>query len=161
MISIGEPVPKSKTVHTLGEAKAAVEFIGRYPVLIRPAYTLGGTGGGIAHDEEELGPIVGRGLAYSRIKQVLIEESVIGWKELEYEVMRDKNDNCVIICSMENLDAMGIHTGESIVIAPVQTLNDVDHHRMRTAAIKIIRALGIEGGCNVQFAFDPATEATV
>lgn len=158
MISIGEPVPKSKTVHTLGEAKAAVEFIGRYPVLIRPAYTLGGTGGGIAHDEEELGPIVGRGLAYSRIKQVLIEESVIGWKELEYEVMRDKNDNCVIICSMENLDAMGIHTGESIVIAPVQTLNDVDHHRMRTAAIKIIRALGIEGGCNVQFAFDPATK---
>ena len=158
MISIGEPVPKSKTVHTLAEAKAAVDFIGRYPVLIRPAYTLGGTGGGIAHDEEELGPIVGRGLAYSRIKQVLIEESVIGWKELEYEVMRDKNDNCVIICSMENLDAMGIHTGESIVIAPVQTLNDVDHHRMRTAAIKIIRALGIEGGCNVQFAFDPATK---
>jgi carbamoyl-phosphate synthase large subunit len=158
MISIGEPVPRSKTCHTLEEAREAVKFIGRYPVLIRPAYTLGGTGGGIAHNDEELGPIVGRGLAYSRIKQVLIEESVIGWKELEYEVMRDKNDNCVIICSMENLDAMGIHTGESIVIAPVQTLNDVDHHRMRTAAIKIIRALGIEGGCNVQFALDPATK---
>ena len=158
MISIGEPVPRSKTCHTLEEAREAVKYIGRYPVLIRPAYTLGGTGGGIAHNDEELGPIVGRGLAYSRIKQVLIEESVIGWKELEYEVMRDKNDNCVIICSMENLDAMGIHTGESIVIAPVQTLNDVDHHRMRTAAIRIIRALGIEGGCNVQFAFDPATK---
>jgi carbamoyl-phosphate synthase large subunit len=157
MIGIGEPVPRSKTCHTLEEAREAVKYIGKYPVLIRPAYTLGGTGGGIAHDDEELGPIVGRGLAYSRIKQVLIEESVIGWKELEYEVMRDRNDNCVIICSMENLDAMGIHTGESIVIAPVQTLNDVDHHRMRTAAIKIIRALGIEGGCNVQFAFDPAT----
>jgi carbamoyl-phosphate synthase large subunit len=157
MIGIGEPVPRSKTCHTLEEAREAVKYIGRYPVLIRPAYTLGGTGGGIAHDDEELGPIVGRGLAYSRIKQVLIEESVIGWKELEYEVMRDKKDNCVIICSMENLDAMGIHTGESIVIAPVQTLNDVDHHRMRTAAIRIIRALGIEGGCNVQFAFDPAT----
>ncbi|HEY3419518.1 MAG TPA: carbamoyl-phosphate synthase large subunit [Methanomassiliicoccales archaeon] len=158
MIGIGEPVPRSKTCHTLEEAREAVKYIGRYPVLIRPAYTLGGTGGGIAHNDEELGPIVGRGLAYSRIKQVLIEESVIGWKELEYEVMRDKNDNCVIICSMENLDAMGIHTGESIVIAPVQTLNDVDHHRMRTAAIKIIRALGIEGGCNVQFAFDPSTK---
>jgi carbamoyl-phosphate synthase large subunit len=158
MISIGEPVPRSKTCHTLEEAREAVKYIGRYPVLIRPAYTLGGTGGGIAYNEEDLAPIVGRGLIYSRIKQVLIEESVIGWKELEYEVMRDKNDNCVIICSMENLDAMGIHTGESIVIAPVQTLNDVDHHRMRTAAIKIIRALGIEGGCNVQFAFDPATK---
>ncbi len=157
MIGIGEPVPLSKTCHTLEEAREAVKYIGRYPVLIRPAYTLGGTGGGIAYNDEELGPIVGRGLAYSRIKQVLIEESVIGWKELEYEVMRDKNDNCVIICSMENLDAMGIHTGESIVIAPVQTLNDVDHHRMRTASIRIIRALGIEGGCNVQFAFDPAT----
>ena len=158
MIGINEPVPRSKTCHTLEEAREAVKYIGRYPVLIRPAYTLGGTGGGIAYNDDDLAPIVGRGLIYSRIKQVLIEESVIGWKELEYEVMRDRNDNCVIICSMENLDAMGIHTGESIVIAPVQTLNDVDHHRMRTAAIKIIRALGIEGGCNVQFAFDPATK---
>ncbi|HSV41833.1 MAG TPA: carbamoyl-phosphate synthase large subunit, partial [Methanomassiliicoccales archaeon] len=158
MIENGEPVPRSKTVHNLEEAKEAVKFIGKYPVLIRPAYTLGGTGGGIAYSEEELIPIVGRGLIYSRIRQVLIEESVIGWKEFEYEVMRDKKDNCIIICSMENLDAMGIHTGESIVVAPVQTLNDADHQRLRTAAIKIIRALGIEGGCNIQFALDPASK---
>ncbi|MEI6797282.1 MAG: carbamoyl-phosphate synthase large subunit [Methanomassiliicoccales archaeon] len=157
MIDIGEPIPRSVTIHNLEEAKAAISKVGGYPVLIRPAYTLGGTGGGVAHNGEELGPIVGRGLIYSRIKQVLIEESVLGWKEFEYEVMRDKNDNCIIICSMENLDAMGIHTGESIVVAPVQTLNDEDHQRFRTAAIKIIRALGIEGGCNVQFAFNPST----
>ncbi|MFA5313182.1 MAG: carbamoyl-phosphate synthase large subunit [Methanomassiliicoccales archaeon] len=158
MINNGEPVPRSMTVHNIEEAKKAVEYIGRYPVLIRPAYTLGGTGGGVAYNEEDLVPIVGRGLIYSRIKQVLIEESVLGWKEFEYEVMRDKNDNCIIICSMENLDPMGIHTGESIVVAPVQTLNDVDHQRLRTASIKIIRALGIEGGCNVQFALDPVTK---
>ncbi|QLH75618.1 MAG: carbamoyl-phosphate synthase large subunit [Methanomassiliicoccales archaeon] len=157
MLDIGEPVPRSRTVHSIEEAKEAVKYIGRYPVLVRPAYTLGGTGGGVAYNEEELIPIVGRGLIYSRIRQVLIEESVLGWKEFEYEVMRDKNDNCIIICSMENLDPMGIHTGESIVVAPVQTLNDVDHQRLRTASIKIIRALGIEGGCNVQFAFDPVT----
>jgi carbamoyl-phosphate synthase large subunit len=158
MLDINEPIPISRTVHSIEEAKEAVKFIGKYPVLIRPAYTLGGTGGGIAYNEEELIPIVGRGLIYSRIRQVLIEESVIGWKEFEYEVMRDRADNCIIICSMENLDAMGIHTGESIVVAPVQTLNDVDHQRLRTAAIKIIRALGIEGGCNIQFAFDPSTK---
>ncbi len=158
MLDIDEPIPISRTVHSIEEAKEAVKFIGKYPVLIRPAYTLGGTGGGIAYNEEELVPIVGRGLIYSRIRQVLIEESVIGWKEFEYEVMRDRNDNCIIICSMENFDAMGIHTGESIVVAPVQTLNDVDHQRLRTAAIKIIRALGIEGGCNIQFAFDPTTK---
>jgi len=158
MLDINEPIPISRTVHSIEEAKEAVKFIGKYPVLIRPAYTLGGTGGGIAYNEEDLVPIVGRGLIYSRIRQVLIEESVIGWKEFEYEVMRDRNDNCIIICSMENFDAMGIHTGESIVVAPVQTLNDVDHQRLRTAAIKIIRALGIEGGCNIQFAFDPTTK---
>ncbi len=158
MLDINEPIPISRTVHSIEEAKEAVKFIGKYPVLVRPAYTLGGTGGGIAYNEEDLVPIVGRGLIYSRIRQVLIEESVIGWKEFEYEVMRDRNDNCIIICSMENFDAMGIHTGESIVVAPVQTLNDVDHQRLRTAAIKIIRALGIEGGCNIQFAFDPATK---
>ena len=155
MIKIGEPVPKSKAVHSIEEAKEAVKEIGTYPVLVRPGYTLGGTGGGIAHNEEELEEICGRGLIYSRIHQVLIEESVLGWKEYEYEVMRDKNDNCVIICNMENLDAMGIHTGESIVIAPSQTLSDVDHQRLRSASIKIIRALRIEGGCNVQFALDP------
>ena len=156
MERIGEPVPVSRSVNTIEEAKAAVEVIGRYPVLVRPAYTLGGTGGGIAHNEEELEEICARGLAYSRIHQVLIEESVLGWKEYEYEVMRDSNDNCIIICNMENLDAMGIHTGESIVVAPCLTLSDTDHQRLRTAALKVIRALNIEGGCNVQFAFNPA-----
>ncbi|NLN71597.1 MAG: carbamoyl-phosphate synthase large subunit [Thermoplasmatales archaeon] len=158
MEKIGEPVPLSRSVHTIAEAKEAVEFIGRYPVLVRPAYTLGGTGGGIAHNESELEEICARGLAYSRIHQVLIEESVLGWKEYEYEVMRDSDDNCIIICNMENLDAMGIHTGESIVCAPCLTLSDRDHQRLRTASIKVIRALGIEGGCNVQFALDPETK---
>lgn len=157
MLRIGEPIPKSKTVHSVEEAKEAAREIGRYPVLVRPAYTLGGTGGGIAHNEEELEVIAGRGLAYSRIHQVLIEESVLGWKEFEYEVMRDGKDNCIIVCSMENLDPMGIHTGESIVIAPAQTLSDEDHQRLRNASIKTIRALGIEGGCNIQFAFDPVS----
>ncbi|MBQ8178961.1 MAG: carbamoyl-phosphate synthase large subunit [Candidatus Methanomethylophilaceae archaeon] len=155
MERIGEPVPISRSVNSIEEAKQAVEIIGRYPVLIRPAYTLGGTGGGIAYDEAELEEICARGLAYSRIHQVLIEESVLGWKEYEYEVMRDSNDNCILICNMENLDAMGIHTGESIVCAPCLTLSDADHIRLKTAALKVIRALGIEGGCNVQFAFNP------
>ena len=157
MERIGEPIPVSRSVNSIDEAKEAVKVIGRYPVLIRPAYTLGGTGGGIAYNEAELEEICARGLAYSRIHQVLIEESVLGWKEYEYEVMRDSNDNCIIICNMENLDAMGIHTGESIVCAPCLTLSDKDHQRLRTAAIKVIRALEIEGGCNVQFAFNPAT----
>ena len=156
MERIGEPVPVSRSVNSIEEAKEAVRIIGRYPVLIRPAYTLGGTGGGIAYNEEELEDICARGLAYSRIHQVLIEESVLGWKEYEYEVMRDAADNCIIICNMENLDAMGIHTGESIVVAPCLTLSDHDQQRLRTAALKVIRALGIEGGCNVQFAFNPA-----
>ncbi len=156
MERIGEPIPISRSVNNIDEAKEAVKVIGRYPVLIRPAYTLGGTGGGIAYNEAELEEICARGLAYSRIHQVLIEESVLGWKEYEYEVMRDSNDNCIIICNMENLDAMGIHTGESIVCAPCLTLSDKDHQRLRTAAIKVIRALEIEGGCNVQFAFNPA-----
>ena len=158
MLKIGEPIPKSKTVCSIEEAKEAARELGKYPVLIRPAYTLGGTGGGIAHNEEELETIAGRGLIYSRIHQVLIEESVLGWKEFEYEVMRDANDNCIIICNMENFDAMGIHTGESVVVAPVQTLSDEDHQRLRNATIKIIRALEIEGGCNIQFAFDPETK---
>ncbi|MDR2846366.1 MAG: carbamoyl-phosphate synthase large subunit [Candidatus Methanoplasma sp.] len=156
MERIGEPVPVSRSVHTIQEAIEAVKIIGKYPVLVRPAYTLGGTGGGIAYSEQELAEICARGLAYSRIHQVLIEESVLGWKEYEYEVMRDSKDNCIIICNMENLDAMGIHTGESIVCAPCLTLSDVDHQRLRTASLKVIRALGIEGGCNVQFAFNPA-----
>ena len=156
MERIGEPIPVSRSVNSIDEAKEAVKIIGKYPVLIRPAYTLGGTGGGIAHNEAELEEICARGLAYSRIHQVLIEESVLGWKEYEYEVMRDSNDNCIIICNMENLDAMGIHTGESIVCAPCLTLSDKDHQRLRSAAIKVIRALNIDGGCNVQFAYNPA-----
>ena len=157
MIDLGEPVPRSRTVKTVKDAVNAVADIGTYPVLVRPAFTLGGTGGGIAYSEQELGEIAGRGLAYSRIHQVLIEENVIGWKEFEYEVMRDSNDNCIIVCNMENLDPMGIHTGESMVVAPAQTLSDRDHQMLRNATIKIIRALGIEGGANIQFAVHPKT----
>jgi carbamoyl-phosphate synthase large subunit len=157
MLDLNEPIPKSKTTNSVEGAKKAVEEIGNYPVLVRPAFTLGGTGGGIAYNEEDLVNIAGRGLAYSRIHQVLIEESVIGWKEFEYEVMRDSRDNCIIVCNMENLDAMGIHTGESIVVAPAQTLSDQDHQMLRRATIKIIRALGIEGGANIQFAVHPKT----
>jgi len=157
MLDLNEPIPKSKTTNSIEGAAKAVDEIGGYPVLVRPAFTLGGTGGGIAHDREELVEIAGRGIAYSRIHQVLIEESVIGWKEFEYEVMRDSKDNCIIVCNMENLDPMGIHTGESIVVAPAQTLSDNDHQMLRNATIKIIRALGIEGGANIQFAVDPKT----
>ncbi len=155
MVKIGEPVPLSASVNTVEEALDAVKMIGRYPVLIRPAFTLGGTGGGIAYNEEELRDICARGLAYSRIHQVLIEESVLGWKEIEYEVMRDSKDSCIIICNMENIDAMGIHTGESIVCAPCLTLSDKDLEKLRNSAIKVIRELDIEGGCNVQFAWNP------
>ncbi len=151
MLSIGEKVPRSKAVNSLGEAQALIEELG-LPLIIRPAYTLGGAGGGIAYTREQLLEITERGLERSRIHQVLIEESIIGWKEFEYEVMRDRNDTCIVICNMENIDPMGIHTGESIVVTPSQTLSDVDHQRLRSSSIKIIRALGIEGGCNIQFA---------
>lgn len=157
MIEQREPIPRSVTVNSIEQAYEAVNKVGGYPVLIRPAYTLGGTGGGVAHNAEQLAPIVGRGLAYSRINQVLIEESVLGWKEYEYEVMRDKNNNCITVCNMENLDPMGIHTGESIVVAPAQTLSDNDHQMLRSASLKIIRALSIEGGCNIQFALNHDT----
>jgi len=157
MLEMGEPIPRSQTVTSVEGSKRAVDEIGGYPVLVRPAFTLGGTGGGIAKNESELQEIVGRGLIYSRIKQVLIEESVTGWKEFEYEVMRDKNDNCIIVCNMENLDPMGVHTGESIVVAPAQTLSDRDHQMLRSASLKIIRKLGIEGGANIQFAVHPVT----
>jgi carbamoyl-phosphate synthase large subunit len=151
MINLGEKVPRSKAVNTLHEAEALIEELG-LPLIIRPAYTLGGAGGGIAHTKEELLEITERGLERSRIHQVLIEESIIGWKEFEYEVMRDKNDTCIVICNMENIDPMGIHTGESIVVTPSQTLSDADHQKLRSTSVKIIRALGIEGGCNIQFA---------
>ncbi len=156
MRSIGEPIPKSRAVSDSDAARTFVEEIG-YPVIVRAAYTLGGSGSGIARSAEELERIVGLGLAYSRIKQVLVEESVLGWKEFEYEVMRDGSDNCITICNMENLDPMGIHTGESIVVAPAQTLSDQDHQTLRSAALRIIRALGVEGGCNIQFAVHPTT----
>jgi carbamoyl-phosphate synthase large subunit len=157
MQDISEPVPKSRAVNSMEEAIATVDEVNGYPVLIRPAYTLGGTGGGIAFNKEELESVVGRGLVYSRIHQVLIEESVLGWKEYEYEVMRDSVNTCITVCNMENLDMMGIHTGESIVIAPAQTLSDEDHQMLRSAALKIIRALKIEGGCNIQFALNHDT----
>ena len=158
MERIGEPVPKAAVAKSVDEAVRVVSGqIGRYPVLVRPAYTLGGLGGGVAHSEEELREVAARGLAYSRIRQVLIEESLLGWREFEYEVMRDGADNCIIVCNMENLDPMGVHTGESIVVAPSQTLSDRDHQMLRSASLKIIRALRIEGGCNVQFAFDQDT----
>ncbi|HUR62048.1 MAG TPA: carbamoyl-phosphate synthase large subunit [Candidatus Thermoplasmatota archaeon] len=158
MERIGEPVAKAKVATTVDEALDIVhDYIGRYPALVRPAYTLGGLGGGVAHNDAEMKELVAKGLAYSRIHQVLIEESLLGWLEFEYEVMRDGKDNCIIICNMENLDPMGVHTGESIVVAPSQTLSDQDHQLLRTSALKCIRALRIEGGCNVQFALKKET----
>ena len=156
MKKLNEPVPKARAVESLEGALKAVEEIG-YPVIVRPAFTLGGTGGGVAHNDEELMEIASRGLDMSYIGQVLVDQSVMGWKEFEYEVMRDKNDTCIIVCNMENIDQMGIHTGESIVVAPSQTLSDDDNQRLRNASIKIIRALKIQGGCNIQFAVHPIT----
>ncbi len=154
LIDIGEPVLASVTVNTLEQAKEMAKDIG-LPLIIRPAYTLGGTGGGMAHNWEELETAVSRGLAASPIRQVLLEESVVGWKEIEYEVMRDGADNCITVCNMENIDPMGVHTGDSIVVAPSQTLTNKEYQMLRTASLKIIRALGVEGGCNIQFALDP------
>ncbi|MDQ1262242.1 MAG: carbamoyl-phosphate synthase large subunit, partial [Euryarchaeota archaeon] len=152
MERVGEPVPKSKAVNTLPEAIAVMEEMG-LPLVVRPAYTLGGSGGGIAKTREELLSICELGLKRSRISQVLLEESVGGWIELEYEVMRDSNNTCITICNMENMDPMGIHTGESIVVTPIQTLSDKEIQMLRSSAINIIRTLEIEGGCNIQFAF--------
>ena len=154
MQQIGQPVPESRTCNTLNEALTFAETIG-YPLIIRPAFTLGGTGGGVVHNETEMREIGQRGLVLSPIHQILVERSVAGWKELEYEVMRDSDDNCIIICNMENIDPVGVHTGDSIVIAPSQTLTDKQHHMLRTASLDIIRYLEIEGGCNVQYALDP------
>src|SRR4051812_9761817 len=155
MIQIGLKVPRSGVVHTMDEARKVLADIG-LPLIIRPAFTLGGTGGGIAYNVEEFETIVQRGLDASPVTEVLIEQSVIGWKEYELEVMRDRNDNVVIICSIENMDAMGVHTGDSITVAPVQTLTDKEYQRMRDAAMAVIRAVGVEtGGSNIQFAVDP------
>jgi len=152
MNEIGEPVPKSMILESMNQLDEALETVG-LPAIIRPAYTLGGAGGGIANSSEELRRIVELGLQKSRIHQVLIEESVIGWKEIEFEVMRDAADTCIIICGMENVDAMGVHTGESVVVAPILTLRDDEFQMLRTASIKIIRALDVQGGCNVQLAY--------
>ncbi len=153
-IKIGEPVLPSEIAHSTEEAIAAVEKIG-YPVVLRPAFTLGGTGGGFADNEEELREIMKNALRLSPVRQVLVEKSIKGYKEIEYEVMRDANDTAITICNMENIDPVGIHTGDSIVVAPSQTLTNKEYQLLRDSALKIIRALKIEGGCNVQFALDP------
>ncbi|HEY8825084.1 MAG TPA: carbamoyl-phosphate synthase large subunit [Candidatus Limnocylindria bacterium] len=154
LVSIGEPVPDSITAHSVEEALVFAARVG-YALVVRPAFTLGGTGGGIANNADELAARVTSGVAASPIGQVLVERSLLGWKELEYEVMRDGADTCITICNMENIDPMGVHTGDSIVVAPSQTLTDKEYQMLRSAALRIIRALGIEGGCNVQFALDP------
>ncbi len=151
---IGEPEPENVTVSTMPQAWEAAGRMG-LPLVIRPAYTLGGSGGGIATTEEEFEAIAESGLSASPISQILIERSLVGWKELEYEVLRDGADNCITICNMENLDPMGVHTGDSVVVAPSQTLTDKEYQMLRTASLKIIRGLGIEGGCNIQFALQP------
>ena len=153
-VKLGEPVLPSDVAHTAEEGREIAERIG-YPVVLRPAFTLGGTGGGFAENEEELAPLLRRGLELSPVTEVLVEKSVKGWKEIEFEVMRDKNDTAVAVCSMENVDPVGVHTGDSAVVAPCQTLANREYQMLRSSALRIIRALGIEGGCNVQFALDP------
>ncbi|MHC0038388.1 carbamoyl-phosphate synthase (glutamine-hydrolyzing) large subunit [Pseudoneobacillus sp. C159] len=154
MLEIGEPIPESTIVESVNEG---YEFVGKigYPVIIRPAYTLGGDGGGFAYDDEEFEAVLKKGLAASPIGQVLVERSIKGWKEVEYEVMRDANDTCIIVCNMENIDPVGVHTGDSIVVAPSQTLTDVQYQLLRDSSVKVIRELAIIGGCNIQFALDP------
>jgi carbamoyl-phosphate synthase large subunit len=159
LAKLGEPVLESEICHTLDECIAAAEQIG-LPVVIRPAYTLGGTGGGMAFTMEQLRATAASGLAASPITQVLVEKNLLGWKEVEYEVMRDGAGNCITICNMENFDPMGVHTGDSIVVAPSQTLSDKDYQMLRSAALRIIDELGIEGGCNVQFSLAPRKDIT-
>jgi len=154
MRRIGEPVPESWIVESVEEL-ASVSRGTLWPLIVRPAYTLGGTGGGVAHNPAELMEIGARGLKLSPRRQVMVERSLIGWKEIEYEVMRDSNNTCITVCNMENFDPMGVHTGDSIVVAPSQTLSDREYQMLRTASLNIIRSLGIEGGCNVQLALDP------
>ncbi len=154
MREIQEPVPESWIIESEEQLEAVLDVV-PYPCIIRPAYTLGGTGGGIANTREELWETGRKGLKLSLRSQIMVERSLLGWKEIEYEVMRDKNGNCITVCNMENLDPMGVHTGDSIVVAPSQTLSDLEYHMMRTASLKIINALGIEGGCNVQMALNP------
>ncbi|PAB60670.1 carbamoyl-phosphate synthase large subunit [Anaeromicrobium sediminis] len=153
MNDIDEPICPSKIISSIDEAMDFVAEIG-FPIIVRPAYTLGGTGGGIAYDMDQLKDTIKKGILHSKIGQVLLEKSVYGWKEIEYEVMRDSNDTAIVVCNMENMDPVGIHTGDSIVVAPSQTLSDKEYHMLRKSSIKIIKALKIEGGCNVQFALD-------
>ncbi|ADU30824.1 carbamoyl-phosphate synthase large subunit [Evansella cellulosilytica] len=157
MNELNEPVPPSDIVQSLDGAMKFVEEIG-YPVIVRPAYTLGGTGGGLVYNEEQLREIVLGGLHQSPVNQCLIEKSIAGFKEIEYEVMRDANNQAIVVCNMENIDPVGIHTGDSIVVAPSQTMTDREYQILRNSSLKIIRALGIQGGCNVQFALDPDSE---
>ncbi|UXS74876.1 carbamoyl-phosphate synthase large subunit [Staphylococcus chromogenes] len=154
MNELNVPVPESDIVNTLEQAFQFKEEVG-YPLIVRPAFTMGGTGGGICYNDDELKEVVSNGLKYSPATQCLIEKSIAGYKEIEYEVMRDKNDNAIVVCNMENIDPVGIHTGDSVVVAPSQTLSDVEYQMLRDISLKVIRALGIEGGCNVQLALDP------
>jgi carbamoyl-phosphate synthase large subunit len=156
MLRIGLDCPASGTAHNLNEAREVAEKIGSFPLIIRPAFTLGGTGGGVAYNREEFDTMAQRGIELSPVSEILIEESLIGWKEFEMEVMRDRKDNCVVICSIENFDPMGVHTGDSITIAPAQTLTDKEYQVMRDASFACIREIGVEtGGSNIQFAVNP------
>ncbi|NBS87962.1 MAG: carbamoyl-phosphate synthase large subunit, partial [Verrucomicrobia bacterium] len=158
MAKIGLECARSATAHTMDEAQAAMTKIGSFPLIIRPAFTLGGTGGGIAYNREEFEKFAASGLDASPTSEILVEESLLGWKEYEMEVMRDHADNCVIICSIENFDPMGVHTGDSITVAPAQTLTDREYQRMRDASFAVIREIGVEtGGSNIQFAVCPRT----
>ena len=154
MAELHQPVPESDIIHTVDEALRFAAEIG-YPLIVRPAFTMGGTGGGICHNEADLREIVANGLRYSPVTQCLLEKSIAGFKEIEYEVMRDSNDNAIVVCNMENIDPVGVHTGDSIVVAPSQTLSDKEYQMLRDVSLQIIRALKIEGGCNVQLALDP------
>ena len=155
MVEIGLDVPRAEIAHSLEQAIEIQKKIG-FPTIVRPSFTMGGTGGGIAYNKEEFEDIVSNGLELSPTSEVLLEESVIGWKEFEMEVVRDNADNCIIVCSIENLDPMGVHTGDSITVAPAQTLTDKEYQRMRDASIDVLRKIGVEtGGSNVQFAINP------
>ncbi len=154
MAKIGEPCAASLVVESVEAGVRFAEEIG-YPVVLRPAYTLGGSGGGIAGSREELTEILENGLRLSRVGQVLVERCIAGWKEIEYEVMRDGQGNCITVCNMENMDPVGVHTGDSIVVAPSQTLSDKEYQTLRSSALRIISELEITGGCNVQYALDP------
>lgn len=157
MKSIGLETPRSKIVHSMEEALDVPDMFG-YPLIVRPSYTMGGSGGGVAYNKEEYDEICRRGLRLSPTNELLIDESLLGWKEYEMEVVRDRNDNCIIICAIENFDPMGVHTGDSITVAPAQTLTDKEYQIMRNASIAVLREIGVEtGGSNVQFAVDPET----